>query len=108
MVGNYLGFHLAPLGVLCVWKGALKKIHSRVDNITQVHENGFSSVRHYNLKALPTLGYIAQLVRPPANFSKLERSALHRILHIATNSLSLSSMHHLKEVINLALLLWAY
>ena len=100
-VGNYLGFHLGPLGGSCVWQGALKKFHNRVDNISQVHENCYTSIRHYNSKALPTLGYIAQLVRPPSNFNKLERSALHRILHIATNSLSLSSMHHLKEVINL-------
>ena len=69
-----------------MWQGALTKYKQRIDSIALAHEATSLSVASYNSKALPTLGYIAQLVPPPPKHRRLEVCALNRVLHLATNS----------------------
>lgn len=97
-VGVYLGFALGPKGGSSVWSSALKKFGARVTAIKQAHECVTLSVASYNSLAVSCLGYIAQLALPPANVRRLEVCALNRVLHLATNSLSLSSLHHLRQI----------
>ncbi len=40
----------------------------------------------YNCKAVPVLGYVAQLLPPPDDFRRVETNALHTLTHMATNA----------------------
>ena len=60
--GTYLGFCLGPPAGKLMWQGALTKYKQRIDSIALAHEATSLSVASYNSRALPTLGYIAQLV----------------------------------------------
>ena len=65
--GTYLGFCIGPSAGKLMWQGALTKYKQRIDSIALAHEATSLSVASYNSRALPTLGYIAQLVPPPPN-----------------------------------------
>jgi len=54
------------------------------------HESMFLSVAPHNTLATSTLGYIALLASRPDGLRRLEVCVSNRILHLATNSLSLA------------------
>ena len=62
----------------------------RIEANSSAHEHGLAAVRSYNSRAVPNLGYIAQLCLPPSKLKQKEIGVVNKVLHIATNSLSLS------------------
>jgi len=64
------------------------------------HESITLSAIAYNSLAASTMGCIAHLASPPLGPRRVEVCALNRVLHLAANSLSLPSIHHLFKVIN--------
>jgi len=59
-----------------MWKGPLVKFERAVDSIAATHERAYMAVRSYNTRALPTLGYVAQLANPFAGLAHIEVSAM--------------------------------
>jgi len=62
-----------------MWKDPLFKFERAVDCIAAAHESTYMAVRSYKM-------------------AHIEVSAMNRVLHMATNSLRLASLHHLREV----------
>ena len=56
------------------------------------------SPSRYNIRAVPVLGYIAQLLPPPPGFETLGKKVIHRMLHLPFNSLGIHPLSGLPEV----------
>ena len=96
--GKYLGFALGPGAGASSWSGPIAKWRWRVSSISA---EGFApsvGTLCYNFRSLPVLGYVAQLLPPPADLLRLELDAEHRILHFPGRVLAAAAFVHLDEV----------
>lgn len=82
----YLGFFLGPKALQSQWTAPTKKYSARVAEIARSGAPAALAAYAYNSKAVPVLGYVAQLLPPPDNMQKLETNALHALTHMATNA----------------------
>ena len=52
----------------------------------------------YNARAISVLGYISQLTPPPPSIAVTERSLLHHLLHLPTNSFEHRTFFHISQL----------
>ena len=93
----YLGFLLGPASADLQWHAPLAKWARRVEDVAAAGTSACVTQLRYSSRALPALGYVAQLAPPPATASSLERQALHRVLHIPYNAMGAHGIFHLRE-----------
>ena len=85
---KYLGIYLGPLASPLQWPKALGKFQDRIGCIHSAQLPAQLARRQYISKAAPTLGYIAQLVKPPPNINRIGMNSVMKVLRLAGNSLS--------------------
>ena len=94
---RYLGFFLGPGSNCHQWIVPVSKWLSRAQNAADAHSAASVTASRYNLRAVPVLGYIAQLLPPPPDFEILEKKLIHRMLHLPSNSLGFHPLFRLAE-----------
>ena len=62
--GEYLGFQLGPSSGPSQWSSAIAKYKLRVQSINASGDSARLAISNYNKKAVPVLGYLAQLLPP--------------------------------------------
>ena len=67
-VGKYLGFQLGPLGGEAQWSAPIEKFRSRVREVKALSLPLGLTALQFATRAIPVLGYVGQLVPPPAHF----------------------------------------
>ena len=87
-VAKYLGFFLGPCATPLQWTKALAKFQDRISNIHTGHLPAFLSRAQYVFRALPTLGYAAQLVEAPMDIIRVGLNSVIKVMRLAGNSLS--------------------
>ena len=92
---KYLGFYLGPASAPLQWKKALVKFQDRVNHIHSCQLPAELAASQYRIKAVPILGYIAQLVRPPCKITRIGLNAVTKTLRMAGQSLSYDAAHSL-------------
>ena len=90
---KYLGFLLGPTSGRLQWKVAVKKFKERVAEINSMRLPLPLARGQYSSRAVPVLGYIAQLVRPPKDVKTLSMDACMKILRFPGKSLDFDSAH---------------
>ncbi len=83
---TYLGFVLGPGAGFESWLAPLQKWRRRVLQINSSQAGPTLNLRAYSIRALSTLGYIAQLLPLPGEIKRGEILASHRVLHSPNNS----------------------
>ena len=99
--GLYLGFIVGPVSKNVQWTRAIDKWLSRAKCIASSRMSPSLAAVSYNIRGLPVLGYIAQLVPPPVHIHRKEFNILynmllqyifpHNLLNSTTFSIRLSS-----------------
>ena len=97
----YLGYQLGPTSGSMQWLCALAKFKGRVNDIHSRARGSAHSIREYNSRAIPTLGYLGQLSLPPSRMLQRELAAVTKVLHMATNSLSYNAAFELHNMVGL-------
>ncbi len=80
-----------------MWNAPLAKFNRRVADIAASGVAVAVASHTYNIKAVPTLSYVAQLIPLPKRSGEIERGSLYKILKMATSSLRHSDFFHLYE-----------
>ena len=96
--GTYLGFRVGPLAGGGQWTKALGKFATRAKSIAASRASPVANAFNYNSRALPLLGYKAQLTFLPQETHKIERAAAQQVLHLATNALDEQSLFALHMI----------
>jgi hypothetical protein len=68
------------------------------DRVNRIYDSGVAisvAAYTYNIYAIPVSSYVAQLVPLPPEALKIERAALHKVMHIATNAIPLKDFYNL-------------
>ena len=76
---KHLGFFIGRLAGGSLWNGALEKFNGRCLDLKASEQPMSLSIGQFNGRAVPTLGYLAQLVPPPQNVTRVE---LLSLIHI--------------------------
>ena len=84
---TYLGFQMGPAAGVAQWDKPLAKYSSRSKGVALTRAPPCVSAYNYNIKAVPVLGYKAQLMLIPDRIGKMERPAALHVLHFATNAM---------------------
>ncbi len=92
---KYLGLFLGPKSASHQWTKALSKFQDRISNIHSSHLPANLAVSHLTCRAIPVLGYIAQLVPPPKNTVRIGMNAVMKVLRFPGNSLSYETAFNL-------------
>ncbi len=82
---KYLGFFLGPGAGARQWTLAVKKWKDRSLDIAFSHMGSLLAALIYNSRAIPVLGYIAQLVPPPPDHSNNIKKTKNATEHIQAN-----------------------
>ena len=64
------------------WKGPVAKLKTQTEVIASSWASHGVAAAIYNARALPALGYVAQLIGPPANFRMTEMHIGNKILRL--------------------------
>ena len=80
------------------WNGPLSKWSYRVDLISRAGAAPSIGVRLYDGRALPVLGYVAQLVPAPGGLLSMEMRAANKVWHTPGSTLSASLACSLGEL----------
>ncbi len=80
---KYLVFFLGPCAAAEQWTAPLAKFSGRVDDIAKSGAAVSIATHTYNIKAVPTLAYVAQLIPLPPNAVDIERGSLFKLLEMA-------------------------
>ena len=94
---RYLGFFLGPDSNCHQWTVPVGKWLSRAQSAADAHSAASVTASRYNIRAVPVLGYIAQLLPLPPDFEILEKKMIHRMLHLPFNSLGFHHLFRLPE-----------
>jgi hypothetical protein len=94
----YLGFYLGPTAQEIQFDKVHAKWTQRANAIAARHASAAVSAHLYNTRAVPVLGYLAQLAIPPETLFRAERQTVLHIFHMATNSLDDAAVHCLPNV----------
>ncbi len=81
-VGKYLGFQMGPLGGEAQWKEPIDKFKERVREIKAEGLPLGLAASRLAVRAIPVLGYKAQICSLPPYFSQVELWAAHKLLGI--------------------------
>ena len=93
--GKYLGFYLGPASLEKQWVAPSAKWRLRAKTIASTHAPASAAALLYNSRAVPVLGYVAQLALLPSDISTAERGVVSAILHAATNTFDDGSIFNL-------------
>jgi len=91
---KYLGFYMGPKAADKAWAAPISKWAKRRREIAHSKMNHTLATISYNSRAIPVLGYIGQLLPPPVT-KHAERSLLHHLFHLPTNSWDGNSFYQL-------------
>ena len=91
---KYLGWRLGPRSQEEAWSDALRKFMDRVEMISAAQLPTAVACRLYEERAAPVLGYLAHFSDLPQCITQLEIKALHRLLHLLMNAITLSTVAH--------------
>ncbi len=92
---KYLGIYLGPKSASHQWTKALAKFQDRVSNIHSLHLPANLAKSQFTSRAIPVLGYIAQLVPPPVESVRIGMNAVMKVLRFPGNSLSYETAFNL-------------
>ena len=92
---KYLGFFLGPCSSPLQWVKALSKYHARCGNIAAGHAPAMLLNSLYASRALPTLGYLAQLLEAPKDVKRIGLNSIIKVMRLATNSVSFDTAYAL-------------
>jgi len=92
---KYLGFYLGPSSAPLQWTKALAKFRDKVNQIHSYQLPAELAASQFRIKAVPILGYIAQLVPPPGKITSIGLNAVTKTLRLAGQSLSYDAAHNL-------------
>ena len=95
--GKYLGIFLGPSAFSVQWQGPIVKFKNRAHSINTSGVSARVACKEYNSKAVSVLAYVAQVSLPPKNLTQIELAALTKLLHLATSSMSYSSLMYCKH-----------
>ena len=85
-VGKYLGFMVGPSSAASQWAAACSKYRTCTVALARTGAPASVALYNYNVRAVPVLGYLQQLLLPPLILAALERPPAAHTLHLATNS----------------------
>jgi endonuclease/exonuclease/phosphatase family metal-dependent hydrolase len=88
---KYLGICMGPQARALQWAAPLKKFCERAQLIGSVHAPLSISSLLYNSHAVSLLPYVAQVCSIPDKLKRLERLAIHKVWHFATNAMTSAS-----------------
>ncbi len=83
---KYLGFYMGPQSGTLQWLAPFAKYQDRVNIIYGSGASISLGAYSYNVRTLPVLSYVSQLICLPDLASEWERKALYRVTHFANNS----------------------
>ena len=92
---KYLGFLSGPAAGANQWKLALEKFSKRCRQINDLALPVSFAIRHFKFKAIPVLGYLAQLTPPPPNSTNRELAQVLRALELSGNCVSTDAAYNL-------------
>ena len=95
--GTYLGFQIGPSAGATQWDKPLAKFREAANAIALTRSSAAISVHNYNMRAVPTLGYKAQLTLAPNRIKDIERPSVLHVMHFATNSLNNATLFALSD-----------
>jgi len=95
-MGKYLGMYIGP-GVLpeTNWESPSRKFEERVSQIASSGLPAALIPYQFVSKAVSVLGYIGQLLGPPAKFKAFELRMAAKVFGFATNSVSTNEIYNL-------------
>ena len=96
--GKYLGFHLGPSSADKQWVAPSAKWRLRASAIASTHSPASAASHLYNTRAVPVMGYVAQLALLPTEIATAERGVVSALLHVATNTFDDGSIFNLSTV----------
>eukprot|EP00973_Karenia_brevis_P088739 12307321-Karenia_brevis.AAC.1 len=94
---EYLGIWLGPGAACHYWLSQLQKLLARIGAIGQAHVSSTLALKAYNLKAVTTLTYPAQVLPPPPNISKIEKYAFTQLYKVPYNTLAHNQQYALQN-----------
>ena len=65
--------------------------------IAATHSPASAAAHSYNTRAVPVMGYVAQLALLPPEISVTERGVVSALLHVATNTFDDGSVYNLQS-----------
>ena len=95
--GLYLGFYVGPMSKHVQWSKAVEKWLVRAKAIAASHMSPSLAAITYNIRSLPLLGYIAQLVPTPSGITRTEFHLLHSMMHLPPQSFETSDFYNLSK-----------
>ena len=98
---KYLGLYLGPSAGAEQWRKPIQKF---LEITAQLKDNDLPmalAVRQFNSRAVPVLGYKAQMVPPPRNIIRIELTGILQALKLAGNSLTADTAYMLKDWLGL-------
>ena len=90
--------HLGPDSLEHQWTAPLQKFRDRVAHINAFRGPLSLAALQFNMKALPVLQYVGQLVPPPQKFAVTELASGGKVLGIASNALTADTMYALHKM----------
>jgi hypothetical protein len=96
--GFYLGFSVGPAAGAHMWKLPTQKWISRARDLAAASLPPSLAIKEYNLRAVSTPGYVAQLYPPPENLRKMELILVQKLFHFLRNSLPKEVLFNAKAV----------
>ena len=79
---KYLGVWMGPAAGELQWRDPTTKWEKRAVTVVDLSVGSFDAAQLYNTRAVPVLGYIAQLMPMNPRFARLEKRLSHRLMHI--------------------------
>ena len=94
---KYLSFWLGPRSANLQWCSPAHKWSCRALLAAGADSAASTTILRYNTRALPVLGYVAQLIPVPHGMLKAERRLLYSLLHAPFNALGGHALFRLHE-----------
>jgi len=96
--GKYLGVYLGPGSGSLQWKAPVSKFKQRVAQLSADKLPITCAAFSYASKCVSTMGYMAQLLPPPKNITRIEMNAVHALARIPPSSLTDDCIHALDKL----------
>ena len=96
--GKLLGVVLGPSAGEIQWQSVEAKYESRLLDIARSGAPPSIAIRLHSTFAVPTLGYLAQVLPPPAQTLKSQLARYHALCHLPMNCFSLAVACKMAEV----------
>ena len=95
---KYLGFFLGPSAdVAMQWESPLKGWRSGVAAVADTTVCPAAGTMQYNMRCVPKLAYIGQLVGPPKGLTGMETDRCNKILRLPGRTFGMEAIMHLEQ-----------